>query len=293
MPIPDARIIRIFPRRTKATPEDGMAFIGDPGLFVPDADEIHVSCTFTADLPEAERLAKSWSRYGLPVKIGGPATGEAGGDFVPGKYLKFGYVITSRGCPNRCWFCSVWRREGEKIRELPITEGWMLQDDNILATTPEHRRAVFAMLRASSKKYRQRIEFTGGLEAARVTAEIAAELKELSPKQLFFAYDTPDDKEPLFEAGKILKAAGFTWSSRILRAYVLIGHPKDNLSDADSRLTDTVKAGFLPMAMLYKADGYEPGKEWRKLQREWARPAIAVNLAAQIRDFMDTDDANT
>jgi len=280
------KIIRVFPRRTKATPDDEMAFIGDPGLFVPPADEIHVSCAFTADLPEAERLAKSWSRYGVPVKIGGPATGEAGGDFVPGRYLKHGYVITSRGCPNRCWFCSVWRREGKTIRELPITEGYNLLDDNILATSPEHRKAVFAMLKGSSKKYKQRIEFTGGLEAARMTPEIAAELKELCPKQLFFAYDTPDDKEPLFEAGKMLKNAGFTWAGKSLRAYVLIGYPKDDLAAADNRLIDTVKAGFWPMAMLYKADGYEPGKEWRRLQREWARPAIMNELAAQIRDFM-------
>lgn len=281
------KTIRVFPRKTNATPDDQLAFIGEPGLFVPEADEIHVSCTFTADLPEAERLVKSWGRYGTPVKIGGPATGEAGGDFEPGKYVKFGYVITSRGCPNRCWFCSVWRREGETIRELPITEGWNLLDDNILATSTAHRRAVFAMLKASSKKYRQRIEFTGGLEAARLTPEVAAELKELHPKQLFFAYDTPDDREPLFEAGKMLKKAGFTWASKSVRAYVLIGHPKDDLRSADNRLIDTVKAGFWPMAMLYKADGYEPGKEWRRLQREWARPAIMNELAAQIRDFME------
>ena len=41
----------------------------------------------------------------------------SGGDFVPGRYLAPGYVITSRGCPNRCWFCSVWRREGA-LREF-------------------------------------------------------------------------------------------------------------------------------------------------------------------------------
>lgn len=280
------KIIRVFPRRTKATPDDEYSFVGDPGLFVPPADEIHVSCAFTDDLREAERLAKSWSRYCLPVKIGGPATGEAGGEFVPGRYLKHGYVITSRGCPNRCWFCSVWRREGEIIRELPITEGWNLLDDNILATSPEHRKAVFAMLKGSSKKYKQRIEFTGGLEAARMTPGIATELKELHPKQLFFAYDTPDDKEPLFAAGKMLKDAGFSWAGKSIRAYVLIGHPKDDLTSADNRLIDTVRAGFWPMAMLYKADGYEPGKEWRRLQREWARPAIMNELAAQIRDFM-------
>lgn len=277
------KIIRVFPRKTKASPDDNMAFFDEPGLFTPNADEIHISCVFTEDLPKAERLARSWARYGLPVKIGGPATGEAGGDFEPGKYLKFGYVITSRGCPNRCWFCSVWRREGEKIRELPITEGWNLQDDNILATSTAHRKAVFAMLKQSADKHHKRIEFTGGLEAARLTREIASELQELNPAQLFFAYDTPDDKEPLFEAGKILKEANFTFQNRKARAYVLIGYPADRLDLAEQRLIDTVRAGFMPHAMLYKADKFIPSQEWKTLQRQWARPAIISSIVKKLQ----------
>jgi hypothetical protein len=76
--------------------------------------------------------------------------------------LKKGYVITSRGCPNRCWFCSVWRREGEVIRELPVTDGWNVLDDNLLVCSENHIRAVFAML----ARQRRMPLFTGGLEAA-------------------------------------------------------------------------------------------------------------------------------
>lgn len=277
-------IIRVFPRRTKATPDDEYAFVGDPGLFVPPADEIHVSCAFTEDLPEAERLAKSWSRYGLPVKIGGPAIGEAGGDFVPGKYLKHGYVITSRGCPNRCWFCSVWKREGKKIRELPITEGWNLQDDNILACSDGHIKAVFEMLQKSAKKYRQRIEFTGGLEAARLKPWHITELAKMSVSQLFFAYDTPNDRDPLFEAGKLLSAHGFNFANRKARAYVLIGYPKDTPEAAENRLNETVDAGFMPHAMLYRDGKNEPTSEWKKLQRLWARPAIISKIVKEKRN---------
>ena len=100
------RIIRIFPRRTKATPTDPLAYFGPPDLFA-EADEVHVNVTFTYDMDRAEQLAEQW-RHVAPVKIGGPATGMRGEAFVPGMYLKLGYVITSRGCPNRCWFCSVW-----------------------------------------------------------------------------------------------------------------------------------------------------------------------------------------
>ena len=61
-------IARVFPRRTKATPRDEYAFIGDVPLFLPpDISEVHVSVTFTWDLKEAERLARAWSRV-APVK---------------------------------------------------------------------------------------------------------------------------------------------------------------------------------------------------------------------------------
>ena len=68
-------IIRVFPRRTSYTPTDNMAFVGDPPLFRPDADEVHVSVTFTWDKSEGERLADAWSQYYQNVKLGGVAYG--------------------------------------------------------------------------------------------------------------------------------------------------------------------------------------------------------------------------
>lgn len=103
--------------------------------FFDEADEVHVSVTFTWDIPIAEWLAKQWEPVAT-VKIGGPAYNEPGGDFIPGMYMRHGYVITSRGCPNRCWFCAVPKREGGMLRELPVTDGWILTDDNLLACSP-------------------------------------------------------------------------------------------------------------------------------------------------------------
>jgi len=34
-------IARVFPRRTRATPTDELAFIGEPGLFPPEVDAVH------------------------------------------------------------------------------------------------------------------------------------------------------------------------------------------------------------------------------------------------------------
>ena len=143
------KVIRVFPRKTKATPTDDAVRINCGPELWDEADEVHISVAFTWDIPRTEWLAKQWAHV-APVKIGGPATGEKGGDFTPGMYLKHGYVITSRGCPNRCWFCSVPKREGD-IRELPITEGWNVLDDNLLACSDEHIRGVFAMLARQKK----------------------------------------------------------------------------------------------------------------------------------------------
>ena len=264
-------IARVFPRRTRATPTDPLAFIGEPGFF-DEPDGVYVSVIFTWDLPEAEKIAKAWARR-APVKIGGPATGMAGDDFEPGRFLREGYVITSRGCPNNCWFCSVPKREGN-IRELPIRDGWNVLDDNLLACSETHVRAVFSML----ARQHHPIEFTGGLEAARLRPWHAKALRALHPKQLFFAYDTPSDRDPLYEAGERLLAEGFTTASHALRAYVLIGYPRDTFEDAEVRLRDCMAAGFLPMAMLYRDKTGATMQEWRRFQRQWAHPAIISSV---------------
>ena len=141
----DKKIIRVFPRKTTLTPDDENVRVAcGPGFF-DEADEVHVSVLFKEDLPKAERLVKEWSKV-APVKIGGVATGELGGDFVPGMYVKKGGVITSRGCVNQCWFCDAWKNEGNEIRELPITDGWNVMDNNLLRCSERHIRAVFEML---------------------------------------------------------------------------------------------------------------------------------------------------
>lgn len=269
------RIIRVFPRKTAATPDDALARIACPPSMFDEADEVHISVAFTWDLPIAERLERMW-RHVAPVRIGGPAMNEPGGDFIPGRYVKKGYVLTSRGCPNGCWFCQVWRREGGDIRELPIAEGWNVLDDNLLACSDRHIQQVFAMLE-SQKANGHRIEFTGWLEAARLLPWHVAVLRQLRPKQVFFAYDTPDDLEPLRHAGQMLLAAGFTTTSHALRAYVLCGYPGDTIETASKRMGETISAGFLPMAMLYRDQKGRRNADWRKWARQYTRPAITCS----------------
>ncbi len=269
------KIIRVFPRRTKATPHDEYAYVGSPDLFVPPTDEVHIDVTFTYDKPLAERLAEEWTGYARTVKLGGVAYGDPGKEFVPGRYIKHGYTFTSRGCPRRCWFCSVWKRDPIP-RLLPILDGWNILDDNLLACPRPHVEAVFRMLSRQGR----RVEFTGGLEALALEDYQVGLLADLRPRpNCFFAYDPGDAFETLQSAGHRLLSAGFTPQSHRLRCYVLIGYPKDTFALAEKRLLDISGVGFTPMAMLWRPETpsqekWKPAPEWRGFQRQWARPAL-------------------
>jgi hypothetical protein len=275
------KLIRVFPRRTRATPDDRLAYTSEPDLFarVEGADEVHVSVAFTADKNRAEELADAW-RAVAPVKVGGVAYGDRGEAFTPGRYIKHGYTFTSRGCPRRCWFCSVWKRDGD-VRLLPIQDGWNVLDDNLLACPEPHVRSVFEMLRRQPR----RVEFTGGLEAAALEDYQVDLLASLHPKPtMFWAYDPGDPFETLQSAARRLLQAGFSSKSHRLRVYVLIGFPKDTIDKAEIRLREMLGIGFTPMAMLWQPEEpsqerYRPDRSWRSFQRWWARPAIIYSHA--------------
>jgi hypothetical protein len=85
------------------------------------------------------------------------------------------------------------------------TDGWSVLDDNLLACSDGHIKNVFAML----SRQNRRPFFTGGLEVAKLKPWYVTELAKLKPAEMFFAYDTPNDREPLYEAGKMLAEARY------------------------------------------------------------------------------------
>jgi hypothetical protein len=265
-------IARVFPRRTKATPIDEYAFVGDPPLLAMPSgiEEVHVSVTFTWHMAEAERLVRAWSVLDVPVRIGGPAWGTRGGTFEPGRYLRPGYVITSRGCPKRCWFCMVHQRDG-RTRELTIRDGWDVLDDNLLACSDGHVRAVFDML----KRQPRRTKFTGGIDAALLKPWHAEGIAALHPDAVFLAYDEPADLAHVARACELLLDAGMTVAGKRLRCYVLCGYDGDTPAAAEDRMRAVVAMGAVPFAMLYRGPHWRrrASPEWRRFTWKWIRPA--------------------
>jgi hypothetical protein len=193
--------------------------------------------------------------------------------------FRSGYTITSRGCPNHCWFCRAWKNEGN-IRELPIRGGWNILDNNLLACSAAHQEAVFGMLARQPKRSR----FTGGLEAARFTEHHAEWLVRLKPETAFFAYDTADDYDPLVNVSKILTNAGLIGKQHSMRCYVLTGYRGDTIEAAEKRLNDTMRLGFMPMSMLYDdGEHQENRREWKRFHRTWANTTI---IGAKMREMV-------
>ena len=264
-------IVRVFCRKTSLTPVDPLAFVGDPPLFRPEADEVHVSVTFTWDMAEGRRLGNAWAQYYPTVLLGGPAFGDRPNGFSPGMYVREGVTFTSRGCNNRCPWCLVPGREG-KLRLLPIAPGHIVNDNNFLQCPAEHRERVYEMLRQQPKA----AIFSGGIDARLVTEQIAEEVKGIRIDSLFLAADTVAAIPVLAKAVKHLPFLG----REKLRCYVLIGYGGETVGQAEARLRLLWGVGVLPFAQLYQpVDGYlRYSREWRALARTWSRPAAMRTL---------------
>lgn len=274
-------ILRVFVKRTSYTPDDEMAFIGPPPMkeMIPDHDEVHISVAFTWDMDEAEDLAYQWeAATKKPVRLGGPAYHSEVCDFTPGLYVRKGITFTSRGCNNNCPWCGVRQMEG-KLRELEIHEGNVIQDNNFLQCSRQHKDKVFDML-----KKQRGICFRGGLEPDLIDDHFVEGIRDLRIAELWLACDT-DAALPKFKAAcKKLADAGF--SRHKIRCYSLIGH---DMEKEEYRNREIFNAGAMPFSQLemdFSREKKEYSKAWKEFQRIWQRPAATVAHMREVESQM-------
>ena len=264
-------MIRVFPVRTHWTPNDEWAFVGHPPFFRPGnrLTPVFVSVVFTWFRDYAEKIAESWRMYYDDVRVGGPAYDDAGGEFVPGRFLKAGCTITSRGCPKQCGWCKVPFAEGA-LRLLPIKPGWIVQDNNLLACPEHHIRSVFDMLRAQDRA----VFFNGGLDKHYLKPWHREMFDSIKIGELWFACDVTKDLEHLERAAIILEGIPI----RKRRCYTMIGYEGESLKDAEARVEKVLELGFMPFTQLYQPPTADMptkvyGADWKAVARKWSRPA--------------------
>jgi len=273
------KILRVFPRRTNATPDDELAFVGEPPLAALGLtpDEVHISVTFTWDIRRAEKLWVAWSRYAPHVIMGGPAIEDHTevGNFEPGMYLKPGYTITTRGCPNRCPFCLVPEREGY-LRCLPIRPGRIVLDNNLLAAPRGHIERVLDMLARQPGK---RI-LSGGLEACRLEEWFVQAITAIRFCRLFLAYDRPGQARAVADAISLVRYYGHRHDK--IGCYLLCGYAGDTLAAAARRRQQIIDWGGTPYPMYYQpsdGDGSIPGDWHDFVGASWKRPGAVRDPA--------------
>ena len=114
--------------------------------------------------------------------------------------------------------------------------------------------------------------FLGGLEARLLSDWHIELMKTVVISRCYFAYDEPEDREPLYEAAKKIWAAGYSSSSHRFSCYVLIGYEGDTFTDAVERIKCVMRMGFTPYAMLYRDEIGKRDPEWVSFQAQWANP---------------------
>lgn len=273
------RIIRVFPKKTSFTPNDPYAFVGMPPIkeWIPEHDEVHISCVFTWDKAKAENLAFQWEgQTNKPVKIGGPAFESPVDGFVQGMYLRNNVIMTTRGCNNNCPWCCVPKREG-KLKELTLFAGNIIQDNNFLQASKPHKDKVFEML-----KRQNTASFRGGLETNLIDDHFingVTSLKHLP--ELWLACDTDGAIPALKKACEKLIKAGYVRDK--LKCYTLIG---DDMQKNEARLRTVFEIGAMPFAQLrrdFSDTKTTYPKEWNDFERLWQRPAITKAYMKEIQ----------
>ncbi|MDO9491276.1 hypothetical protein [Acetobacterium sp.] len=283
----DKQILRVFPKKTSYTPEDPLTYYPDGiiqapmfSLF-PKFDEIHISCSFTWDKDYCIKLQEQYQAFtDRPVKIGGPGFVSAAEDFVPGLYLKPNIIFTSRGCNNQCPWCIVPKIEGY-LKELPICPGNIVQDNNFLQTSKNHKDKMFEMLRSQ-----RRIQFKGGLQSNLIDDHFVENVRSLKIDELWLACDTDQSLLAFRTACKKLVKGGFNREK--IKCYVLIG---DDMEANENRLQEVYRMGAMPFAQLvrdFSSYKTEYSMEWKAFARQWQRPASIkahMERGTQFRDY--------
>ena len=176
-------------------------------------------------------------------------------DFSIFPKVKYGYVVTSRGCIHKCEFCAVktlepkfslvdnWKAQVKHIYENGIRI-LNIQDNNFLATPKSHQRQVIEFL----SQYKDlKIDFNQALEAKLFRPFHAELFKKINIPNLRFAFDGMHEDGYFQEAVKIARRSN---KKQAITAYILYNF-NDTPEDLWYRLTQAFSLRCIIHLMKY------------------------------------------
>jgi len=190
-------------------------------------------------------------------------------------------VFSHRGCVNHCPYCAVPIMEptvGEiKVRSIrhlvaPGHRKVILWDNNLLGA------ANWRDLIAELKQIGLTADFNQGLDARRITEEVAQEFRGLRIDPVRMAYDVPSERSALERAIPALNRAGF--SLRDMIVYVLYNF-RDSPEEFLGRLCDLMDWGVVAYPMRFEpldslAKNRHVAEKWTAEQLEMVARARRV-----------------
>ena len=230
-------------------------------------DRVYKSKVFTFtpddDTPYACEVVKGGTGYGmyedLPEEIDGICP-----DYSIYPQFTAAYGFLTRGCPNRCPWCIVPKKEGS-IRAYSDIEDWLcgrkeavIMDNNIIA----HQHGLEQLEKIARMGIR--VDINQGMEAGRITPEIAGLLSGVKfSRYIRIACDTRAALPSVETAVERLKSAGIRPDK--VFCYVLV---KD-VEDALYRIERLRTLGIQPFAQPYRdfENNVEPTLDQKRLAR--------------------------
>jgi len=189
----------------------------------------------------------------------------------------FSFTFTSRGCPNRCAYCAVWRIEQEPwinprwrdhiLLEKPCA---MISDNNLSAAPPEHLYAVLDFLEKTQRK----VVFDNGFDVKHITDEMAARLARLRFVRtgMRTAFDRIEEDGTFQIAIERLIAAGVKASD--IMVYSLFNY-RDKPREAMYRLSQIHRLGAKPYPTMYTPlNQSAPRREEHHVGKHWTWPLV-------------------
>lgn len=190
---------------------------------------------------------------------------------------KTAYGFLTRGCPNKCKWCIVPKKEGDikpymDVEEIAIDgrNELILMDNNILASDYGIEQIEKIIKMNEGRKKKIKVDFNQGLDARLVTDEIAKMLSRLKwIKRIRFGCDTPKQIEECERACAMIDKHGYKGE------YFFYCILLDDFDESFNRVNHWKQKGsgrFLPHCQPFRDIGNRSQiiPQWQKDMASWA-----------------------